>query len=72
LTRTATAAQNIASEESGIPQGMRAQGENIMRAFVLAVIATALLATGTAYMLERIQKTADVANATSGARITRN
>jgi len=43
-----------------------------MRAFVLAVIATALLATGTAYMLERIQKTADVANATSGARITRN
>jgi hypothetical protein len=43
-----------------------------MRAFVLAVIAMVLLATGTAVVLESIQKTTDVANATSGARVSRN
>ena len=43
-----------------------------MRAFLLAVIATVVLATGTAFVLEGIQTTTEVANVTSGARITPN
>jgi hypothetical protein len=43
-----------------------------MRAFVLAVVAAALLATGTAVVLEGLQETTEVANVTAGARITPN
>ena len=43
-----------------------------MRAFLLAVIAAVALATGTAFVLEGIQKSTEVANVTSGARITPN
>jgi hypothetical protein len=43
-----------------------------MRAFLLAVIVAVALATGTAFVLESIQKTTEVANVTSGARITPN
>jgi hypothetical protein len=43
-----------------------------MRAFLLAVIAAVALATGTAFVLESIQKTTEVANVTSGARPTPN
>jgi hypothetical protein len=42
-----------------------------MRAFMLAVVATAVLATGTAFVLERFQEPTSVALTTSGARITR-
>ena len=43
-----------------------------MRAFLLAVIAAVVLAMGTAFVLESIQKTTEVVNVTSGARITPN
>jgi hypothetical protein len=43
-----------------------------MRAFVLAVIVALGLATGAAFVLEGIQKTTEIANVTSGARITPN
>jgi len=43
-----------------------------MRAFLLAVIAAVVLAAGTAFVLESIQETTEVANVTSGARVTPN
>jgi hypothetical protein len=43
-----------------------------MRAFLLAVIVTAVLATGTAIVLESFQTSTEMANATTGARITPN
>jgi hypothetical protein len=43
-----------------------------MRAFVLAVITALVLATAGAFVLECIQKTTEIANATTGARITPN
>jgi hypothetical protein len=45
--------------------------DEIMRAFLLAAIATVVLATGTAYVLEHFQKPTAVALTTSGARIDR-
>jgi hypothetical protein len=42
-----------------------------MRAFLLALIAAVVLATGTAFVLERFQEPTAVALTTSGARITR-
>jgi hypothetical protein len=43
-----------------------------MRAFVLAVIVTVVLATGAAYVLESIQETTEMANATSSTRVSPN
>lgn len=43
-----------------------------MRAFLLAVVAAVVLAAGTAYVLEGLQETTEVANATSGARVSPN
>jgi hypothetical protein len=43
-----------------------------MRAFLLAAIAVAVLATGTAIVLERFQEPTAVALTTSGARISPN
>lgn len=43
-----------------------------MRAFLLAVIAAAVLATATAYVLEGFQETTEVANATSATRVSPN
>jgi hypothetical protein len=43
-----------------------------MRAFLLAAIGVAVLATGGAFVLESFQKTTDVALTTSGARTTPN
>jgi hypothetical protein len=42
-----------------------------MRAFLLATITAAVLATATAVVLERFQEPTAVALTTSGARITR-
>lgn len=43
-----------------------------MRAFVLAVITALVLAAATAFVLEGIQKTTEIANVTAGARISPN
>ena len=40
-----------------------------MRAFLLAAIAAVVLAVGTAYVLESIQETTEVANVGSGASV---
>ncbi len=42
-----------------------------MRAFLLAAVTAAVLATGTAFVLERFQEPTAVALTTSGARIDR-
>jgi branched-subunit amino acid transport protein len=47
-------------------------GVNTMRAFLLAAIATVVLAVGTAYVLESIQETTEVANMGSGASVREN
>jgi hypothetical protein len=52
--------------------GAICQGDEIMRAFLLAVVASAILAAGTAFFLEGIQETTEVANATSSTRVTPN
>jgi hypothetical protein len=43
-----------------------------MRAFVLAAIAVAVLATGTAFVLDGIQETTEMATVSAGARIDPN
>ena len=50
--------------------GRNLSGDETMRAFLLAVIAAVVLATGTSFFLEGIQETTEVANVTSGARPT--
>jgi anti-sigma-K factor RskA len=45
--------------------------DEIMRAFLLAAVAVVVLATGTAFVLERFQEPTAVALTTSGARIDR-
>jgi hypothetical protein len=41
-----------------------------MRAFLMSVIVTGLLAAGTAVVLSKIQKDATMAYSTTGARVT--
>ena len=43
-----------------------------MRAFLLAAVVAAGLAAGAAYMLESIQKTTELANATPSVRIDKD
>ena len=43
-----------------------------MRAFWVAVVVAVVVAIGTSYVLESIQETMAVANATSGVRISKD
>jgi hypothetical protein len=50
-------------------KGKRIPGRSLMRSFVAAVIAAVVIAVFSAVVLNAVQKPAEVAYATSGARI---
>ncbi len=47
----------------------RRQWEGLMKSFVLACVAALVIAAGAAFVLDHLQKSADTAYSTTGARI---